>query len=176
MEVFNQDAPETLNLERLVAEEAERSPPPCEEDSHSQRRPCANNEQKDQPTHSHGRRCAHLHLTQVPKPSGQRRLIIIEKASIPVRGAPPDRRPSVLPMEERIWQPVPKSERDDCDLTPLSKTAQNIYSSTRTSRSRSRWSRILAQIEAANDQHILLRTILGLGYVVGDANKSIKQD
>ena len=86
-----------------------------------------------------------------------------------------NRGPSVIPMEERFQQFVPKAERCESRLKPLSKHAPE-FSSTRTSSSRTRWTSTLAQIEADHGRIILLRMILELRYVVGDGNKNIEQD
>ena len=73
---------------------------------------------------SHGRLC--VCLIEVPERSDQRKQVIFEKATIPVTAAPPNRRPSVILMEERFWRPIPKAERYESHLKPLSKHAQNI--------------------------------------------------
>ena len=143
----------------------------CEEDSHSQERPCASNEPKDQTVHSQGRHCAYR--TKVPEPSDPRKHIIIEMAT--VKAALPISVPSVMPMEEGFWQPIPKAARHECELKPLF-DACTEDSSTQTSCSRTRWSSMWPKIEADNDRTILPRTRLEFRYLVGDAYKGIKQD
>ena len=64
---FQSTASQTLNLEQFAAEEAAR--------------PCASNEQKNQKTHRQGRPCA---------PSDLREQLVIEKATAPVKAAPPN--------------------------------------------------------------------------------------
>ena len=70
-------------------------------------------------------------------------------------------------MKERFWRPIPKAERHDCNLKPLSKTAQDILRHEPQVREQDgMW----AKIEAENDQDILECTILQLRYVIGDVN------
>ena len=55
-------------------------------------------EQKDQKTHSQETPCAYS--TNLPQPSDQWKQIMIEQATMPVEAAPPNRGPSVIPMED----------------------------------------------------------------------------
>ena len=103
---LDQSASQTLDLERFVAEEAEHDLL-CEEDSHSQGKPCASSAQQDQKAHSQGRPCAYL--SKVPKPSDQSKQIIIEKATILVKVAPLNKGPPVVPIGRKILVTYPES-------------------------------------------------------------------
>ena len=120
---LNQYASQILNLEQFVAEEAERHLS-CEEDSHNQGRPSASNDKKNNKTHSQGRLC--VYLTMVPTPSDQIKQIVTDTATVSVKAAAPNKGPSAIPMEEGSWRLVPKAERYEFDLTPLSGHAQTI--------------------------------------------------
>ena len=99
---------------------------------------------------------------------------IIEKATVPMKTASPNKGPSIIPMAERFWRPIPKAQRYESCETAFEACTQ--CSSTRTSSSRTRWSSILANIEAENGRRILSCTFLELRYVGGDVNKNIEQD
>ena len=73
-----------------------------------------------------------------------------------VKAAPPISVPSVMPMEEGFWQPIPKAARHECELKPLF-DACTEYSSTQTSCSRTRWSSMwpkLKQIMIEQFSHV----------------------
>ena len=106
--------------------------PPCEEDSQSQEKSSASNEQSDQ-------------ISQCL--SDNRRGAIIEKATIPVKAALTQRGPPV--SNSYGWKFVAPNS----DLSEMRSHSQAVseesteYSSTRTSSSRTRSSRHLAQID-----------------------------
>ena len=99
----------------------------------TRRDPAQATNKKNQKTHSQGRPCAYL--TKVPQPSEQSgKQIIIEKATIPVKVALPNKGRSAIPMEERFWWPFPKAESYESHLKPRSKHAQNIRRGTSISK------------------------------------------
>ena len=92
-----------------------------------------------------------------------------ESKRFPMKAASPNKGPSIIPMEERFWRPIPKAQRYESCETAFEACTQ--CSSTRTSSSRTRWSNIMANIEAENDRIILSRTFLELRYVGGDVKQ-----
>ena len=136
-------------------EEAERAAP-CEEDSHSQENPCASYEQngpnsplrKDAQPRNPARiqpKCKHQ-VTKESRPS-------LKKTTIPVEAAPQQRGPPVISVDKRLWHTY-SGFTEVRSLSEATFEACTEYSSTRTSSSRTRWSSLLARIEAESDRNI----------------------
>ena len=93
--------------------------------SHSQVRPCASNEQKEQMTHSQETPCAYL--TKVPQPSVQRVQIIVEKTHNSSACCTSNQRTVSHSDARKILATYSENrKRYECDLKRLSKKAQCI--------------------------------------------------